>query len=84
MYEIILDVFAYMMFFRPCVFLFPRKRKRGEVRWCSDFVSNWSSCRFNLRRFEDSETVGNLSEDDDDGGGSENVGKTNEFAFFQT
>ena len=38
----------------------------------------------NLRRFEDSEIVGNLSEDDDDCGGSENVGKTNEFAFFQT
>ena len=40
MYEIILDVFAYMMRFCPCVFFFPRKRKRREVTWCSDFVSN--------------------------------------------
>ena len=40
MYEIILDVFAYMMRFCRCVFLFPRKRKRREVTWCSDFVSN--------------------------------------------
>ena len=40
MYEIILDVFAYMMCLNPCVFLFPKKRKRREVTWRSDFVSN--------------------------------------------
>ena len=81
MYEIILDVYAYMMRFCPCVFLFPRKRKRREVTWCSDFVSNSPqtppadsiSADMKTRRHAD---------DYDDGSG--NVGKTNEFVFFQT
>ena len=37
----------------------------------------------NLRRFEDSEIVENLSEDDDDCGGSENVGKTMNLHSFK-
>ena len=102
MYEISLDVYAYMMRFCPCVFLFPRKRKRREVTWCSDFVSNSPQAPLADSISADSTrrqqaTVGSLSKEDDDGdddddddddggddGGSENVRKTNEFAFFQT
>ena len=74
MYEIILDVYAYMMRFCPCVFLIPRKRKRREVTWCSDFVSSSPQAPpadMKTRRHADDD-------------GSENVGKTNEFVFFQT